>query len=145
MRHAGGPRPDRASYDGFRVWVESELDRSAAAHPKPGRVAAFHRLNRAEYRNAIRDPPALDVEVDSWLPVDPASYGFDNIGDALGMSPTLLERYLSVAEKISALAVGDRELGASLETYVIASDVTQRDRLEGLPFGTRGGALIEHN
>ncbi len=145
MPPAGRPRPDRATYDGFRTWLESELDRNAAAHPNPGRVATFHRLNRAEYRNAVRDLLALDVEVDTWLPVDPASYGFDNIGDALGMSPTLLERYLSVAEKVSALAVGDRELGASLETYVITSDVTQRDRLDGLPFGTRGGALIEHN
>lgn len=145
MPPAGRPRPDRASYDGFRVWLETALDRAAAANPNPGRVATFHRLNRVEYRNAVRDLLALDVEVDSWLPVDPASYGFDNIGDALGMSPTLLERYLSVAENVSALAVGNRELGSSLATYVIASDVTQRDRLDGLPFGTRGGARIEHN
>jgi hypothetical protein len=144
MPPAGRPRPDRATYNGFRVWLENELDRAAAAHPNPGRPAAFHRLNRVEYRNAVRDLLALDVEIDSWLPVDPASYGFDNIGEALGVSPTLLERYLSVAERVSAMAVGNRELGASLETYVVASEVTQRDRLDGLPFGTRGGTLIQH-
>jgi mono/diheme cytochrome c family protein len=144
MPPAGRPRPDRATYDGLRIWLENELDRAAAANPNPGRPATFHRLNRVEYRNAIRDLLALDVEIDSWLPVDPASYGFDNIGDALGVSPTLLERYLSVAERVSAMAVGNRDMGASLATYVVASEVTQRDQLEGLPFGTRGGALIEH-
>src|SRR5688500_8747022 len=73
MPPAGRARPDRVSYDGFRGWLETELDRAAAASPNPGRVATFHRLNRVEYRNAIRDLLALDVEVDSWLPVDPAS------------------------------------------------------------------------
>jgi len=95
MPPAGRPRPDRAAYDGFRKWVENEIDRTAAANPNPGRPAAFHRLNRTEYRNAVRDVLALDVDVASWLPADPASYGFDNIGDALGISSGLLERYLS--------------------------------------------------
>src|SRR6266545_3604167 len=144
MPPAGRPRPDRARYDGLRVWLEGELDRAALTSPNPGRTATFHRLNRVEYRNAIRDLLALDLDVDSWLPVDPASYGFDNIGDALGVSSSLLERYLSVAEKIASLAIGDSTMGPSNEIYVVASDVTQRDHIEGLPFGTRGGALVQH-
>lgn len=145
MPPAGTPRPDRATYDGLRTWLESELDRAAASNPNPGRPAAFHRLNRTEYGNAIRDLLALEVDVDAWLPGDPSSYGFDNIGDALGVSSGLLERYLSVATRISRLAVGDASAGGDLATYVIPSDLTQRDRLEGLPFGTRGGALIRHH
>ena len=144
MPPAGRPRPDRATYDGFRKWVESEIDRAAAADPNPGRSAAFHRLNRTEYRNAVRDVLALDVDVASWLPADPASYGFDNIGDALGISSGLLERYLSAAQRVSALAVGDPAIGPSVSTYVYPSDLTQRDRIDGLPFGTRGGAVVNH-
>jgi mono/diheme cytochrome c family protein len=144
MPPAGRPRPDRATYDGFRKWVESEIDRAAAADPNPGRSAAFHRLNRTEYRNAVRDVLALDVDVTSWLPADPASYGFDNIGDALGISSGLLERYLSAAQRVSALAVGDPAIGPSVATYVYPSDLTQRDRIDGLPFGTRGGAVVNH-
>jgi mono/diheme cytochrome c family protein len=144
MPPAGRPRPDRATYDGFRSWIENEIDRAAAADPNPGRSAAFHRLNRTEYRNAIRDVLALDVDVASWLPADPASYGFDNIGDALGISSGLLERYLSAAQRVSGLAVGDPTIGPSVATYVYPSDLTQRDRIDGLPFGTRGGALVNH-
>ena len=79
--------------------------RAAAAHPNPGRPV-LHRLNRAEYANAIRDLLALDIDVTALLPPDEISHGFDNLGDALGVSPLLLERYLSGAETVSAIAVG---------------------------------------
>ena len=100
------PRPDATTYEAFTTWLETELDRAAAARPDPGRTETFHRLNRSEYHNVIRDLLALEVDVGTLLPADDGSYGFDNIAGVLGMSPTLLERYLSAAKKISRLAVG---------------------------------------
>ncbi len=101
------PRPDQATYDGFRVWLEDELDRVADAHPDPGRTLAFHRLNRTEYRNVIRDLLGLDIDVSELIPADaPDEHGFDNNAGALSFSPALLERYVSAAHKISQLALG---------------------------------------
>ena len=94
MPPAGMPRPEQATLDSFRNWLTSELDSAAAVHPEPGRPATIHRLNRAEYHNAIRDLLALDINVDDFLPADDAGYGFDNIGGVLRMSQALLERYL---------------------------------------------------
>jgi len=145
MPPAGSPRPDADTYEALSTWFESELDRSAAAHPNPGRSPAFHRLNRAEYRNAVRDLLGLEIDVSEHLPSDDASYGFDNIGDVLGISPTLLEGYLEAARRISQEAIGDTRLSAETFTYRAAPDLTQDYRLEGLPFGTRGGMLVEHN
>ena len=95
------PRPDRTAYDGLRAWLETELDRAAAADVRPGRTEALHRLSRTEYRNVIRDLVGLDVDVSDLLPADDTSYGFDNIAGVLGISPTLMERYLAAAGKIS--------------------------------------------
>ncbi|MCH8265363.1 MAG: DUF1587 domain-containing protein, partial [Proteobacteria bacterium] len=106
MPPAGLPRPEPATLDGFRTWLETELDTAAAARPNPGRTATFHRLNRAEYGNAIRDLLALEIDVDDFLPADDAGYGFDNIGGVLRMSQSLLERYLDASRAISRLAVG---------------------------------------
>ena len=139
------PRPDQATYDRFRVWVEAELDAAAAADPNPGRTEAFHRLSRTEYHNAVGDLLALDVNVDDLLPADDTSYGFDNIAGVLGVSPTLMDRYLSAARKISRLAVASPVPSPTAETFRIASDLGQDRRIEGLPFGTRGGAVIEYN
>ena len=144
MPPAGLPRPDRSAADGFTTWLEGELDRAAAAHPDPGRTEPFHRLNRSEYQNAIRDLLALDVDVTSLLPADDASYGFDNIAGVLKMSPTLLERYLAAARKISRAAVGTPVLFPSVESVRVPEDLPQDERLEGLPFGTRGGTLLRH-
>ncbi|HYU80398.1 MAG TPA: DUF1592 domain-containing protein [Vicinamibacterales bacterium] len=141
MPPAGRPRPEPTAYEGLRLSLEQALDRAAAANPNPGRPAALHRLNRTEYRNAVRDLLALDLDIESWLPADPASYGFDNVGDILGISPVLLERYLASARRISRLAIGDPALPPSVDAYVVPSDLTQRDRLDPLPFGTRGGLL----
>jgi mono/diheme cytochrome c family protein len=92
MPPAPRPRPDQAAYDGFRSWLEAELDQAAAADPNPGRTETFHRLSRAEYHNAVRDLLHLDVDVSELLPADDTSYGFDNIAGVLGVSPTLMER-----------------------------------------------------
>ena len=137
------PRPDEAAYDGFASWLESELDRAATASPDPGRPPALHRLNRTEYANAVRDLLALEFDAGALLPADDASYGFDNIGDILRVSPTLLEGYLEAARVISEQAVGDPTIAVNVFTHRVASDLTQDSRLEGLPFGTRGGTRIE--
>ena len=139
------PRPDQATYDGFRAWLEGELDAAAAAGPNPGRTETFHRLSRTEYRNAVRDLFALDVSVDDLLPADDTSYGFDNIAGVLGVSPTLMERYLSAARKISRLAVASPVPSPTAETFRVASDLGQDRRMEGLPFGTRGGTVVDYN
>ena len=139
------PRPDRETYDGFRAWIEGELDAAAAADLNPGRTETFHRLSRTEYRNAVRDLLALDVGVDDLLPADDTSYGFDNIAGVLGVSPTLMERYLSAARKISRLAVASPVPSPTAETFRIASDLGQDRRMERLPFGTRGGMVLDYN
>ena len=139
------PRPEPAAYDAFRAWLETELDRAAAARPQPGRTEALHRLSRNEYRNVVRDLLGLDVDVSNLLPADDTSYGFDNIAGVLGVSPTLMERYLAAARKISRLAVGSPAPSPVAETFRIASDQGQDDRVAGLPFGTRGGMVVDFN
>jgi cytochrome c551/c552 len=143
MPPSGARRPDRSTLDGFAVKLESELDRAAAAKPNPG-TTGLHRMNRTEYANALRDLLALDVDVATVLPADDSSEGFDNIADALGVSPALMERYVSAAEKISRLAVGDPLTSPFTTTYRVPSDLSQTDHIEGLPLGTRGGILIRH-
>ena len=145
MPPAGRPRPDKASYDGLASWLETALDQASAADPNPGRTEPFHRLNRIEYQNAIRDLLALEIDVSSLLPTDDASYGFDNIAGVLKMSPTLLERYLSAAQKISRLAVGTPAPIPNIDAFRIRPDLPQDDRIDGLSFGTRGGTLIRYN
>ena len=144
MPPAGRPRPDEAGTLEFVAWLETELDSASAARPDPGRTAPLHRLNRAEYRNAVRDLLALEVDVDALLPADDSSYGFDNIGTALRMSQSLLERYLAAARTVSRLAVGSPPPAVVGETYRLATDMQQHDRMDRLPFGTRGGALVTH-
>ena len=139
------PRPDDATYAALRAWLEGELDAAAAAGPNPGRTETFHRLSRTQYRNAVRDLFALDVSVDELLPADDTSYGFDNIAGVLGVSPTLMDRYLSAARKLSRLAVASPVPSPTAETFRIASDLGQDTRIEGLPFGTRGGMVIDYN
>ena len=143
MPPAGRPRPAPAVYSALAGWLETELDREAAAHPNPGRTESLHRLNRTEYANAIRD--LLDLEglnFATLLPSDDRSYGFDNVAGALGMTPTHLERYLDAARQISRIAVGDTSLPPGGETFILPPDLSQDDRFEQLPFGTRGGTLV---
>lgn len=143
MPPAGMPRPERSVIDTFVSHVESSLDKYAAQHPNPGTVG-LHRLNRAEYANAIRDLLGLDVDVSTLLPSDDSSEGFDNIADALEVSPALLEGYVGAATKISRLAVGDPSISPSTQTWRAPSDLSQTKHIEGLPIGTRGGILIDY-
>src|SRR5215472_13582346 len=143
MPPSGARRPERAVLDSFASDLESRLDRAGV----PGAnldAPTLHRLNRTEYANAIRDLLALDVDVTTLLPADASSEGFDNIADALGVSPSLIESYVSAAMKISRRAVGDRTLTPSQVTYPAPGGLVQDKHIEGLPLGTRGGLLIQH-
>jgi mono/diheme cytochrome c family protein len=142
MPPQGSPQPDQLSRAGLVSYLTASLDQAVAAHPNPGRPLV-HRLNRAEYSNAIRDLLAIDVDASALLPPDDAAYGFDNIADALGVSPVLLERYLAAAGKISSLAVGDPGIGPAGETFRIRQDASQDIHIEGLPLGTVGGILAK--
>jgi len=144
MPPVGMPRPDKAELDDVASYLETTIDRAAAVKPNPGRTV-LHRLNRAEYGNAIRDLFALDVYITSYLPADYEAHGFDNIADVLGLSPSLMERYLSAAWKITGLAIGSTKITPALETFRVRSDLSQNDHIEGLPIGTRGGILIRYN
>ena len=143
MPPAGRRRPDESAYRKALSSLEGELDRIASDSPDPGRTETFRRLNRTEYHNAVRDLLALEVDVASLLPADSASYGFDNVtvGD---LSPTLLERYVGAAEKISRLAVG-RVAEPTGVTFRTDPDLTQEKHTEGLPIGTRGGLVATWN
>ncbi|HUF74183.1 MAG TPA: DUF1592 domain-containing protein [Gammaproteobacteria bacterium] len=142
--HDGGPRPKPEQGAALAGWLEQSLDLAAASAPDPGRTVPLHRLNRAEYRNAVRDLLAVDVDVADLLPGDDASYGFDNIGGVLKLSPTLLERYLSAADEISRLAVGSPAPFVEFDSFRVPDDRSQEHRLPGLPFGTRGGIVIDY-
>jgi mono/diheme cytochrome c family protein len=144
MPPAGRPRPDEATHDAFVTWLEGELDRTAAAHPNPGRTETFHRLNRSEYQNAIRDLLDIEVNIADLLPADDSSYGFDNMAGVLRLSPALMERYLSAAKTISRLAVGAPLPAVDHEVYKVVADAQQHDQVEGLAFGTRGGIAVRH-
>jgi hypothetical protein len=143
MPPAGMPRPDAATYRSTLAWIEGRLDRAAAERPSPERPGV-HRLNRAEYANVVRDLLSLHVDATTLLPPDDSTDGFDNIAGALGTSPALLERYLSAAAKISAIAVGSPRISASSDTYRVRGDASQTDHLDGLPLGTRGGVAALH-
>ena len=145
MPPLGRPRPDAAAADRLAAWLETELDRAAAARPNPGRTVPLHRLNRTEYQNAIRDLLALDVDAAALVPADDQSYGFDNIAGVLKVSPTLLERYMNAARQVSRLAVGASPMAPAGETFRIVSDLSQYQHQDGLPFGTRGGLSVEYN
>lgn len=140
------PKPSDATYDQLVTWLETELDMLATANPNPGRTETFHRLNRAEYANAVRDLLNIEVDVEELLPADDIdAYGFDNMADALTVSPALMERYLSAARKTSRLAIGETPLGPASETYEVPILFNQSDRMsEDLPFGSRGGVAMRH-
>ena len=143
MPPAGRPRPDKATYDTVVAWLESELDRAALANPDPGRPT-LHRLNRAEYRNAVRDLLAVDIEA-ALLPADNAAYGFDNNADALTLSSALTERYLGAAARIGEMALGRPRGTPAPETFFVPTDRDQGTRVSDvLPFGSRGGTAFRY-
>ena len=137
------PRPDRQTYDHLVAYLETALDEAAASAPKPGRTETFRRLNRTEYQNAIRDLLALEIDASALLPRDDAAFGFDNVNTG-GLSPTLMERYLAAARTVSELAVGSQAPAVGSRVVILPPDRTQRDHVDGLPFGTRGGTVVNH-
>ena len=140
MPPAGARRPEPAVYKAMTAWLENELDRTATPYtPPPG----LHRLNRTEYANAVRDLLDLDIDPAKYLPSDDSTHGFDNIAGTLGISSTLVEAYVSAAGKISRLAVGEAT-PPTLVVYRTPEDSSQDYHIEGLPFGTRGGMLVNH-
>ena len=146
MPPAGMPRPSPAAAAALASHLEKELDQAATARPNPGELPAFHRLNRAEYVNAIRDLLAVEVDAEALLPADDSGKGFDNLAALLPVSPLLTERYMSAASMISKLAVGDPEADPVSEIYRISELALQDERMsEDLPFGSRGGIAARHN
>jgi len=151
MPPAAAPKPDKATADAFVTSLETSLDQAATAHPNPGRPMMLHRLNRTEYLNAVRDLFQADLSPRdaSLLPQDDTSFGFDNNGDVLGLSPLLLERYLSVANRVTAMALGPTggltgRIDPDVYTHRVDFTVPQREWIEGLPFGTRGGTAFTY-
>ncbi len=143
MPPAAAPHPPESETNGFRHWLENQLD-SAAGHATGNRNEAFHRLNRIEYQNAIRDLLHLDIDAASLLPADDSSGGFDNMAGTLRIGESLMERYLSAARTIARTAVGSPPPALGSHTYRVPQDLQQSERIDGLPFGTRGGILIHH-
>ena len=146
MPPPGRPRPDDATYRNVAGWLETELDSAWAADPQPGRINAIHRINRTEYRNAVRDLLALDVDVESLLPGDETADGsFDNFAAVLGLSTAHIERYLSVARQVTRLATGLPPPSPGADTFEISIHVVQDTRQgEDLPLGSRGGVAIPY-
>ena len=143
MPPSGTRRPERAALDAFATELESRLDRAGTAAPNPG-ATGLHRLNRTEYANAVRDLLDLEVDVTTLLPSDDSNEGFDNIADALSVSPTLIQGYVGAAMKISRLAVGDRTAVPNQVSYNAPQGLNQEQHFEGLPLGTRGGMIVKH-
>ncbi|HEX4123534.1 MAG TPA: DUF1587 domain-containing protein, partial [Tepidisphaeraceae bacterium] len=143
MPPPGLPRPSEAEYAAFTNWAATSLDRAWEGHGTPGRYVV-HRLNRAEYANAIRDLLAVDIDVMDLLPTDGAEFGFDNIATALKTSPLLLEGYVNAAERVSAMAVGDPQVSPGTTEHSISREFSQNGYIDGLPLGTVGGTVVRH-
>ncbi len=144
MPPQGMPRPTEAEYAGFTGWLAGSIDRAWAGRSTPGRFVV-HRLNRAEYANAIRDLLAVDLDVSDLLPTDGADFGFDNIATSLKTSPLLLEGYLNAAERVSAMAVGDPKVKPGTTEHSIPREFSQNGYIDGLPLGTFGGTVLHYN
>jgi len=142
MPPVGRPRPDEGTMTGLVRWLELELDRAATERPDPG-APAIHRLNKAEYRNAVRDLLGLDLDHAEDLPTDDSGYGFDNISDVLTVSPLHIEKYLSTARRISRLAVGTGTPRPVVQRFT-APRGSEEEVLDGLPPNVRGGILFHH-
>jgi len=147
MPPPSAPKPDKATAQGFLASLETSLDQAAAVRPNPGRPMMMHRLNRTEYLNVVHDVFHIDLNPRdaSLLPADDTSFGFDNNGDILGLSPLLVERYLSVANRVTTAALGPTSgIDADVYTHHVDFTVPQREWIEGLPFGTRGGTTFTY-
>jgi hypothetical protein len=137
------PQPALADRRAILTRLEASLDTASAAKPNPGRTDTLRRLNRAEYQNAIRDLLALEIDAASLLPADESGHGFDNV-NVSDLPATLLDRYISAAQKISRLAVGSTQSSLQSDTIGLPPDLTQEDHLLGMPIGTRGGVSTSY-
>ena len=137
------PQMSESDRRALLAWLETSLDSAAAAKPNPGRTETLRRLNRTEYKNAVRDLLALDIDAGALLPPDESGHGFDNVtvGD---LPPTLLDRYISAAQKVSRLAIGSIQTSLQADTIRLPADRTQETHVAGLPLGTRGGVSIPY-
>jgi hypothetical protein len=144
MPPSGARRPNQDALENMTGWIEHELDRAASASPHPGRPL-LHRVNRTEYANAIRDLLHLNVDATTLLPPDDSAFGFDNVSDVLGISPSLQERYLAAADRISAIAVGDVTMRPGSDTFRVRQDLSQDRHIDGLPLGTIGGLRVRYD
>ena len=141
------PGTARPAGDSLTVLVENleaRIDEAAKVATRPG-GRTFQRLNRAEYARSIRDLLGLEIDAGAFLPLDTKSENFDNIADVQMLSPTLLEAYLTAAAEIARLAVGDLAAAPRDVTYSVSGYASQTERVEGAPFGTRGGVSVTHN
>jgi mono/diheme cytochrome c family protein len=143
MPPPGMPRPTEAEYAAFTGWLSASMDRAWEGHSTPGRFVV-HRLNRAEYANAVRDLLDVDIDVSDILPTDGAEFGFDNIATSLKTSPLLLEGYLTAAQRVSAMAVGDPKVKPGTTEHSISREFSQNGYIDGLPLGTIGGTVVRH-
>jgi mono/diheme cytochrome c family protein len=143
MPPPGMPRPTEPEYAAFTNWLAASLDRAWEGHGTPGRYVV-HRLNRAEYANAVRDLFGVDLDVSDLLPTDGAEFGFDNIATSLKTSPLLLEGYVNAAQRVSAMAVGDPKVRPGTTEHSISREFSQNGYIDGLPLGTVGGTVIHH-
>lgn len=145
MPPPGAPRPQAAVTHGLVALIGGELDRLASLRPDPGRVT-LHRLNRAEYNNAVRDLLAVEFKPADDFPADDSGYGFDNIADVLSLPPVLMEKYLRAAERVSRQALGRVKFEPVIERRAAPRDLPQNRRLnERAPLASRGGAEFEYN
>ncbi len=143
MPPPGMPRPTEAEYAGFTGWLAASLDHAWEGKSTPGRFVV-HRLNRAEYANAVRDLLAVNIDVSDLLPTDGAEFGFDNIATSLKTSPLLLEGYLTAAQRVAAMAVGDPQVTPGTIEHSISRELSQNGYIDGLPLGTVGGTVVRH-
>src|SRR5262245_17911910 len=137
------PQPSMGDRQALLSWLETSLDKAAVTKPNPGRTETWRRLNRTEYQNAIRDLLSVDIDAASLLPADESGHGFDNVtvGD---LPPALLDRYISAAQKIRALAIGSTQASLQSDIIRVPPDVTQEEQVSGLPIGTRGGVVFPY-
>jgi hypothetical protein len=143
MPPPGARRPDQQAIESFVTWLENSLDEAAAREPNPGRVA-LHRLNRAEYANAVEDLVGLHVDASALLPKDDEANGFDNVANVLKVSPSFLDQYISAARLVVNQAIGSATPKTASTVFRSPRGTDQHVHVEGLPLGTRGGMLVEY-
>ena len=151
MPPPGQETPSEETLESFVTWLESYLDEAAEKDPVYHSMP-IHRLNRKEYTNAIRDLTGIEIEPAAILPEDNSLDGFDNIAEALNVTPAFINQYVLASRSIMEQAIGDKSPATGSTTYFPEEELpirmqgggSQQQHIEGLPLGTRGGMLVEH-